>query len=141
MQSSHVDATGPNATLRIWGHARVAARLDVDRYPFWAWVGRITLFTGVWKVGTLLTLVITFDPFVAMFPFVLGIGLIYHGVKGRYRVRQFRGVCPRCRNELELKPGSKIALPHRLDCFRCHFEPELHLETILPAAVPGVRTT
>jgi hypothetical protein len=120
--------TAARATLRIWGHTRVEAKLEVERYPFWAWIGRVALFAVIWIVGTFLTLVLTFDPFVASFPFVLGIGLVYRGIRGRYKVRAFSGVCPRCRNTLDLKPGSKINLPHRLDCFKCHFEPELHLE-------------
>jgi hypothetical protein len=117
-----------NATLRLWGHGRVAAELDVERYPVLTWIGRIVLFAAVWLVGTALTLIITFDPFVASFPFVLGLGLVYQGIKGRYRVRAFRGACPRCSHALDLKAGSKINLPHQLDCFNCHFEPELHLE-------------
>lgn len=122
--------TAANATLRIWGHARVGARLEVERYPAWAWLSRIVLFAVGWIVGTFLTLVFTFDPFVASFPFVLVLGLVYHGIKGRYRVRAFSGECPRCKHELDLKPGSKINLPHRLDCFKCHFEPELYLEAV-----------
>jgi hypothetical protein len=117
-----------NATLRLWGHGRVAAQLDVERYPVWTWIARVGLFTCVWFVGTVLTLIVTFDPFVASFPFVLGLGLVYRGIKGRYRVRAFQGACPRCHRALDLKAGSKISLPHQLDCFNCHFEPELHLE-------------
>jgi len=117
-----------NATLRIWGHERVAARLDVERYPVWAWVARVVGHACAWIGGTLATLIFTFDPFIACFPFAIGLGLLYRAVRGRYRVCAFSGECPRCRNTLHLKSGSKIDLPHRLDCFHCHFEPELHLE-------------
>jgi hypothetical protein len=122
-------ATSPStATLHIWGHQRVPARLDVERYPLWAWIARIACFAAAWIVTSVLTLVITFDPFIASFPFAIGLGLVYRAIRGRYRVREFAGTCPRCESALELKPGSKINLPHRMDCFRCHFEPELHLE-------------
>jgi hypothetical protein len=123
---THTSTSG-NATLKLWGHGRVAAHLEVERYPLWAWMARVGVFLLIWIVGSVVTLVFTFDPFVASFPFMLGLGLVYRGIRGRYRVRSFAGACPRCSNQLELKPGSKINLPHRLDCFACHFEPELHL--------------
>jgi hypothetical protein len=123
MNASHT----PKATLWIWGHRRVEAHLEVERYPLWAWVARVAAFILAWALGTFLTLILTFDPFIATFPFVVGIGLVHRAFRGRYRVNAFSGTCPRCDNALDLKPGSKISLPHRLDCFRCHFEPELRL--------------
>jgi hypothetical protein len=116
------------ATIWLWGHERRTAELQVVRYSPLKWAARILLFTMIWIIGSAATLIMTFDPFVASFPFVLGIGLVYHGVRGRFRVLSFAGSCPRCANDLHLKPGSKIPLPHRLDCFHCHFEPELRLE-------------
>jgi|GEM_PF-3720975 len=118
-----------HATIRLWGHPHVSAELEVERYPVWIWVGRVGLFLLWWIIGTLSTLLLTFDPFMAWFPFVLGMALVYRGIVGRYRVHAFSGVCPRCGCELKLRPGSKINLPCKLDCFSCHFEPELHLSS------------
>jgi hypothetical protein len=117
-----------SAQLWIWGHERVPAELEVERYSTVAWIGRIVTRVVAWVVGTVLTLVITFDPFIATFPFVIGIGVIYRSVRGRHLVRRFRGECPACRRELVIEPGSKIDLPHTLTCFGCHFEPELIAE-------------
>jgi hypothetical protein len=115
------------ATIRLWGHGRVDARLVVDRYPGWAWAARIVGFSLIWTVGTIVTLIVTFDPFVACFPLVLGAGLVYRGVRGRYTVREFEGHCPRCRSTLDLPAGSKIPLPLVVPCYSCHFEPQIHL--------------
>lgn len=115
------------ASIRLWGHRSVPAHLSVERYPRCAWLGRIALFVLAWMVGTSGTLIVTFDPFIASFPFVLGLGMIHHAIRGRYRVNSFRGACPRCATELVVKPGSKIRLPYSLTCFHCHFEPALVL--------------
>jgi hypothetical protein len=119
--------TAGTATIRLSGHPPVGAELAVRRYPTWAWIGRVITFALAWVASTVVTLVLTFDPFVASFPGVLGMGLVYRGVRGRYRVDHFEGACPRCTGPLRLEPGSKIGLPHRFDCYGCHFTPELHL--------------
>jgi hypothetical protein len=115
------------AVARVWGHGRVPVHLEIERYPTWAWILRVTLRVIGWIVITALTLIITFDPFIASFPFVIGIGLIYSSIRGRYLVRSFNGNCPACAKALALAPGSKINLPHELTCFGCHFAPELIL--------------
>ena len=115
------------AVIHLRGHTATPAYLEVTRFPRLAWIGRIVRYTLGWLGSTAATLVITFDPFVASFPFVIGMGLVYRTVRGRYRVAAFRGVCPRCTGELELKPGSKIPLPYPFVCYRCHHEPELRL--------------
>lgn len=119
-------ATG--ATVRLGGHARVPARLGVERFPLWAWLARNVLLCAAWLIGTLATLVLTFDPFVATFPGVIGGAMLYRGIRARYRVRSFEGACPRCGGALRLAAGSRIALPHRFDCYGCHFAPELHVD-------------
>jgi hypothetical protein len=114
-----------NAILRLWGHGRVRVHLEVERYPTWAWCLRVILRIVAWVVVTTLTLIMTFDPFIASFPCVIGIAVIYRSVRGRYLVRSFRGSCPACAKELVIATGAKIDLPHVLTCFGCHFEPEL----------------
>lgn len=115
--------TYPTAVVRLRGHGAVPAHLDAARYPLWAWMARVVAFTLCWLVGSWLTLVLTFDPFVASF--VLGMGMVWRGIRGRYAVRAFQGACPRCRHPLEIRPGSKISLPFPMTCYSCHHEPEL----------------
>lgn len=134
MIGADVRSETSGALIRLRGHGTAAAELRATRYPRGAWLARIFLFAMAWIVGTVLTLVLTFDPFVASFPFVLGIGLVYHGIRGRYRVEAFRGRCPRCKGELRIRPGSKISLPHPMTCYECHHEPELTLGAARRAA-------
>jgi hypothetical protein len=54
---------------------------------------------------------------------------------GRYRVLWFLGVCPRCGKHLRIASGTRIALPHTLTCFACHFEPVLRVQE--PAEAPA----
>jgi hypothetical protein len=42
-------------------------------------------------------------------------------------VQRFEGACPRCDNPLPLPPGSRIRLPHRMVCYKCHHEPLLEV--------------
>lgn len=116
-----------SAIVHLRGHHATPAHLEVTRYPALAWIGRIIRYTLGWLGSTSATLVLTFDPFVASFPFVIGLGLLYRTVRGRYRVDSFHGVCPRCSQELKLEAGSKIPLPYPVVCYNCHHEPELRL--------------
>jgi len=115
------------AFVSLRGYGTVPAHLEVSRFPLLAWMARVVFFTVCWIGGTVATLVFTFDPFVASFPFVLGLGLVHGGVRGRYRVHAFHGVCPSCREPLAIREGSKISLPHPMNCYVCHHEPELIL--------------
>lgn len=115
------------AVVHLRGHVATPAHLEVSRFPRLAWLARIARYAVGWLGTTWLTLVLTFDPFVASFPFVIGLGLVYRAVRGRYRVNAFHGVCPRCATTLELEPGTKIPLPYPLVCYSCHHEPELRV--------------
>ena len=116
-----------SAVVHLRGHTATPAYLEVTRFPVLAWIGRIILHILGWLASTWTTLVLTFDPFVASFPFVIGMGLVYRTARGRYQVHAFQGVCPRCSGELQLKPGSKIPLPYPVVCYGCHHEPELRV--------------
>lgn len=115
------------AVLYLGGHERVPVHLEITRYPGWMYVGRIAGRTLCWIGISVGTLVITFDPFVASFPFVIGMGATWRALKGRYHVHAFQGRCPRCAGDLVIRPGSKINLPFSMVCYRCHHEPELRL--------------
>lgn len=116
-------ADGVRLVLR--GHAPAEAELAAERFSVWARLLRTAGACLAWLGSTALTLVLTFDPFVASFPFVLGGAFTYRSWRGRYRVLRFRGACPRCGGDLELPPGSRIRFPHPLVCYGCHHEPEL----------------
>jgi hypothetical protein len=115
------------AVVHLRGHGATPAHLEVSRYSPLAWAARVLRYSVGWVGATLATLVITFDPFVASFPFVIGLGYLYRTVLGRYHVRAFQGSCPRCAKPLTLEAGSKIPLPYHLVCYACHHEPELRL--------------
>ncbi len=63
---------------------------------------------------------------------------------GRWRVRAFAGLCPRCGRHLRIEAGTSIDLPHTLTCYGCHFEPVLEVDVsgrrplppVLPPAEP-----
>lgn len=115
----------PGARIVLGGHPSRPARLVARRYPGWARLARTLAFVVLWILSTAGTLVFTFDPFVASLPFLMGISFVYRSWRGRFRVEEFQAACPRCGEDLLLKPGSKIDLPHRLVCYSCHHEPEL----------------
>jgi hypothetical protein len=117
----------PNARVRLSGHESLPAWLEVERLGVVRWTSRVAVRAVLWIVSSVLTVVLTFDPFVASFPFVIGLGLVYRGIVCRYRVRAFTGACPRCRQALRVEPGSTIGVPHPVDCYGCHFQPELHV--------------
>jgi hypothetical protein len=69
--------------------------------------------------------------------FLAGAYLAHHAWTGRYRVRSFLGICPRCGLHLRVKAGTSIDLPHTLTCFGCHFEPQLVVDFAPPLARPA----
>jgi len=125
------------AVVHLRGHAPRPAHLEVGRFPLLAWLARVARYAAGWLGGTWFILAITFDPFVASFPFVIGLGFLVRTVRGRYHVHAFRGECPRCSTALELPSGSKIPLPYPLVCLSCHHEPELRVD-YAPASTWGM---
>jgi len=115
----------PTARVVLGGHPSLAAHLEATLYPAWARVVRTLAFVAFWIGSTVFTMVLTFDPFVSALPFFLSGSLVYRSWKGKYRVAAFQGACPRCATELQVKPGSRISLPHPLVCYQCHRESEL----------------
>ena len=57
--------------------------------------------------------------------FGLGIYLFYKNWTGEYLVEHLAARCPRCGNDLEIPRGTKIRLPHKMNCANCHFDPVL----------------
>lgn len=124
-EGSSTPAAIPSARIVLGGHPTRPARLVARRYPVWARMVRTLAFVVLWVGSTAGTLIFTFDPFVATFPFAIGVSFVYKSWKGRFRVEDFEAACPRCGEGLLLKPGSRISLPHPMVCYSCHHEPEL----------------
>jgi hypothetical protein len=71
----------------------------------------------------------------------MGVYLAQRGWAGRFRVRSFVGVCPRCGRHLRIAAGTAIDLPHTLTCAGCHFEPRLEVDFRPRAARASHRAT
>jgi hypothetical protein len=118
----------PNAWIILAGHPDAPAHLTFERYSRWARLSRTMLWACTWFVSTVATFLITiFDPFMTAMPFFVGAVMTFRSWRARFRVTAFQGACPRCGKPIEIKPGARIASPHPLVCYGCHFEPALHL--------------
>lgn len=60
---------------------------------------------------------------------VLGAYFARREWRGEYVVLSFAGECPRCGDPLTVAAGSRIRSGQRVECYGCHREPELMLET------------
>ena len=126
--STHTADAHPTAWLVLAGHPNAPARLSVVRYSSLARFYRTVLFAMLWIGSSVATFFVTiFDPFMTSLPFFVGAAMTYRSWRGRFKVTDFHGDCPRCAEPLKLKPGSKIASPHHLVCYHCHHEPDLYL--------------
>jgi hypothetical protein len=135
MRWTATQAPPAQTTLRAYPPA--PARVELAYLPL---PGRLT--------RTLLSLAVFWGvvPYVVWIPphypwpaacLVAGAYLAHRFWTGRYRVRSFLGVCPRCGRHLRIDAGALIDLPHTLTCFGCHFEPRLEVDlSPAPAAVP-----
>lgn len=118
----------PTAWLVLPGHRDAPARLTVERYSRLARFYRTVMYGLMWVGSTVgMFLVTIFDPFMTCIPLFVGGVMTYRSWRGRYRVMDFHGACPRCQSPLDLKLGSKIGSPHHLVCYQCHHEPDLYL--------------
>ena len=123
----------PKATLALFGHEPVPARLTVfERARGWR-VRRAVVFavTGM-----------ALAPFVALFPphapwalgaLSTGFFLAWRSMNSRFAVAKLDGACPRCQAPLQLSSGSRLRVPHPLSCHSCHHELVLNVD---PADLP-----
>lgn len=120
-------APAPVALITLPGHHPAPARVElVYRPTSWRLVRTLACVVFFWGI---IPLVVWIPPH---YPWVLGslaagAYLAHRAWMGRFRVRAFAGICPRCEQELSLPPGSGISLPHTLTCYSCHFEPQLQV--------------
>lgn len=121
-------AAEPTAWIILPGHPDAPAHLSVQRYSRLARLYRTAWYAFLWIFSTVATFFVTiFDPFMTSMPLFVGAVATYRSWRGRFRVTAFHGACPRCREPIDLKPGSRIASPHHLVCYNCHHEPDLYL--------------
>lgn len=135
---AHGSAPAPLAILTLPGHRPAPARVELVYQPTARRLAR-TLAALLFFWG-ILPLVVWIPPH---YPWVLGslaagAYLAHRAWTGRFRVRAFAGICPRCERELSLAPGTGISLPHTLTCYACHFEPQLRVVLRAPAAAGTV---
>lgn len=113
-------------TLRA--HQPAPARVEMVYLPLPARAFRLVLALVVfWGAIPLLIWIPPHYPWVTA-SFVTGFYLAYRQWTGRYRVRFFAGICPRCGHPLSLGRERCISLPHTLTCYHCHFEPRLEVD-------------
>jgi hypothetical protein len=118
----------PTAWLILPGHGDARAHVRVIHYPFWARVSRTGMLALAWGTATVTVFFVTmFDPFLSSIPLIVGAAGIWRSWRGHFRVLEFAGPCPRCRQPLMLKRGVRISSPHGLVCYHCHHEPHLAL--------------
>ena len=114
------------ARIVLPGHADTVAKVEVREVTFGGRVTRTLGRAALWSTITTATFLITmFDPFMTSLPALVGAMAVYRGWKGRFQVRSFRGGCPRCGAEIQIKPDSRVSAPHPLVCYGCHHEPQL----------------
>ena len=126
----HADphAAPVRARIVLPGHRDVHASVDVLPTTTGARIARTLLLAALWGGLTAATFFVTiFDPFMTSMPLFVGAVMTYKSWRGRYKVTEFRGACPRCAEPIKLKTGSKIGTPHHMVCYNCHHEPDLYL--------------
>lgn len=123
----HGTAPAPLAIVTLPGHRPAPARIELVYQPATGrlvrTLGCLLLFWGI------LPLVVWIPPHYpwAVASIAAGAYLAHRAWTGRFRVRAFSGICPRCERALSLSPGTGISLPHTLTCYSCHFEPQLRV--------------
>lgn len=128
----------PFASLTLRAHHPAPARVELVPRPA---AGR--------ALRAVISLVVCWGsiPFLLWFPphypwlvtaFILGPYLAVRSWTGRYRIRSFAGICPRCGSPLSLGVDRTVDLPHTLTCFSCHFEPRLEVRFAGAADPPEV---
>lgn len=134
MRTAPVQRPPARTTLRA--HPDAPARVEVVYRPLPGRLLRTGLALGFfWGIVPLVVWLPPHYPW-PLLSFAAGLWLAHRSLAGRFVVRSFSGLCPRCGRALRLDPGSLIDLPHTLTCFGCHFEPRLEVGAAGPAAEP-----
>jgi hypothetical protein len=130
---SHGTAQAPLALVTLRAHQPAPARVELLYKPLPGRLVRALLCLLVfWGALPFLIWIPPHYPWVTV-SFVTGLFLAHRQWTGRYRVRSFAGICPRCGAALSMGVDHAISLPHTLTCYRCHFEPRLEVRFAEPA--------
>lgn len=132
---SRIAARAPIAlvTLRAYQPAPARAELVYQPVP-WRLLRIALCLVLFWGAIPFLIWIPPHYPWIAV-SFAAGFFLARRQWRGRYRVRAFAGVCPRCGAALSMGVDHLISLPHTLTCFHCHFEPRLEIRFAEPDEV------
>ena len=123
-----VTSFAPRAHLTLRAHNPAPARVELVRNPLAGRIVRTLAWLGLcWGSMPLLLWIPPHYPWVAV-ALLGGSYLGYRSWTGRYAVRSFAGICPRCGAGLSLGRQRTIDLPHTLTCYHCHFEPRLEVQ-------------
>ncbi|MDR0788085.1 MAG: hypothetical protein LBG44_09490 [Gemmatimonadota bacterium] len=121
------DPVSSNAWLRLRGHEALPATAELSWRPA---RGRFTravlILIGCWALAPALFFIPPHLPWVVL-AVGGGIYLAIRQWRGEYVVGRFSGECPRCRAALAVTSGTRIRLPHLINCFHCHHEPTLEV--------------
>lgn len=118
-------ASPPVAQLRLRGHEPAPARVDLVRRTRKTRLTKtLVVLLGSWVVAPILFFIPPHVPWV-LGALVAGGYFAYRQWTGEFEVNSFAGACPRCGAELTIPPGTRIGLPHRINCYSCHHESSL----------------
>jgi hypothetical protein len=121
------DVLTAKGVVRLPGHEAVPARADLQVRTLSARATRGGLaLVGCWGVGLVVFFVPPHIPW-AVIALASGVYFGLRQLRGEYVVASFSGECPRCHSALRIEPGTKIRLPHRMDCFECHHQPSFEI--------------
>lgn len=113
------------ARLTLRAHDAHPAELEVRSVPARKRRTRALLYLfGFWVLIPVVAFIPPHIPWV-LGAFALGIYFFYRNWTGEYVVQHFEGTCPRCGQPMGIEAGSKIRLPHKMNCTECHFDPVL----------------
>jgi hypothetical protein len=122
-------STTANGRIVLAGHDAVPAQAEVEYRSSRTRLARSLLtLLGFWALAPLVFFIPPHIPWVLI---AIG-GGIYFSIRqwrGEFILRSFAGECPRCHSPLTIEPGTRIRLPHAMDCFTCHHEPALEVFT------------
>lgn len=117
----------PAAQVTLRAYLPAPARIELVPRPLAGRIARTALSILLfWGAVPLLLWVPPHYPWVVG-AFIAGLFLAHREWTGRYHVRAFAGLCPRCQHPLSLGVDRTISLPHTLTCYHCHFEPTLEV--------------
>lgn len=120
--------TSPTASLRLRGHEPKPATIQIEKRPRQSRMTKSILsLLGFLILAPIVFFIPPHIPW-AVLAVCAGFYLAYRQWTGEYIVHQFSGECPRCGNNLEIKPGTKIKLPLEMDCYECHHKPALQVD-------------